>query len=95
MASFIMAMNILADAKKLHSDLAHQIDLSLDLFAENQVKKLQVYATMGRYDMVAIFDAEDQNVAFKVASQINARGVLETETWPIIPFEDFSNMIAR
>jgi len=95
MASFIMAMNILADAKKLHSDLAHQIDLSLDLFAENQVKELQVYATMGRYDMVAIFDAEDQNVAFKVASQINARGVLETETWPIIPFEDFSNMIAR
>jgi len=95
MASFIMAMNILADAKKLHSDLAHQIDLSLDLFAENQVKGLKVYATMGRYDMVAIFDAEDQNVAFKVASQINARGVLETETWPIIPFEDFSNMIAR
>lgn len=95
MTSFIMAMNILADAKKLHSDLAHQIDLSLDLFAENQVKKLKVYATMGRYDMVAIFDAEDQNVAFKVASQINARGVLETETWPIIPFEDFSNMIAR
>ena len=95
MASFIMAMNILADAKKLHSDLSHQIDLSLDLFHEGGVNNLQVFATMGRYDIVAFFDAEDQNVAFKVASQINARGILETETWPVIPFEDFSNLIAR
>lgn len=95
MASFIMAMNILADAKKLHSDLSHQIDLSLDVFAENKVSKLKVYATMGRYDIVAMFEAEDQNIAFRVASKINSLGILETETWPVIPFEEFSNLIAR
>jgi uncharacterized protein with GYD domain len=95
MASFIMAMNILADAKKLHSDLSHQIDLSLDIFTENRVGNLKVYATMGRYDIVAMFDAEDQNTAFRVASEINSRGVLETETWPVIPFEDFSNLLSR
>jgi len=95
MASFIMAMNILADAKKVHSDLAHQIDLSLDLFTANKVKNLRVFATMGRYDFVAMFDAEDQNVAFRAASQINAKGVLETETWPVIPFEEFSELLGR
>jgi len=95
MASFIMAMNILADAKKVHSDLAHQIDLSLDLFTANKVKNLKVFATMGRYDFVAMFDAEDQNVAFRAASQINAKGVLETETWPVIPFEEFSELLGR
>ena len=95
MASFIMAMNILADAKKLHTDLSHQIDLSLDLLPEGGAVNLRVFATMGRYDIVAFFDAEDQNVAFRVASQINARGILETETWPVIPFEDFSKLIAR
>jgi uncharacterized protein with GYD domain len=95
MASFIMAMNIVADARKAHADLSHQIDLSLDVFAENKAKNLKVFATMGRYDILAMFDAEDQYVAFKIASQINARGVLETETWPVIPFEDFSNMIRQ
>jgi uncharacterized protein with GYD domain len=95
MASFITAMNIIADAKKLHSDLQHQIDLSLDEFAKNNVTNLRVYATMGRYDYVAFFDAADQNVAFRVASLINSRGILETETWPVIPFEDFSNLIGR
>lgn len=95
MASFIMAMNILADARKAHTDLAHQVDLSLDVFTANKVKHLKVYATMGRYDFVAFFEAEDQNVAFRVASQINSRGVLATETWPVIPFEEFSNLIER
>ncbi|MCD6249966.1 MAG: GYD domain-containing protein [candidate division Zixibacteria bacterium] len=95
MASFIMAMNILANAKKLHSDLSHQIDLSLDLFSKEGISNPRVFATMGRYDIVALFDAEDQNLAFKVASQINALGILETETWPVIPFEDFSNLIGR
>ncbi len=95
MASFIMAMNILADAKKLHTDLSHQIDLSLDLFSEHELSNMRVYATLGRYDIVAFFDAEDQNTAFRVASQINARGILETETWPVIPFEEFSTLLAR
>jgi uncharacterized protein with GYD domain len=95
MASFIMAMNVLADAKKLHTDLAHQIDLSLDLFIKGGAENLQVFATMGRYDIVAFFDAEDHNAAFRIASLINARGVLETETWPVIPFEEFSQLIER
>lgn len=95
MASFIMAMNILADAKKLHADLSHQIDLSLDIFAENNVRNLRVFATMGRYDLVAMFDTDSQTSAFKVASQINSHGVLETETWPVIPFEDFSSLLGR
>jgi uncharacterized protein with GYD domain len=95
MASFIMAMNILAGAKKAHTDLAHQIDISLDTFPANRVKNLRVYATMGRFDFVAFFEADDQTVAFRVASQISSKGVLETETWPVIPFEEFSNLIDK
>jgi uncharacterized protein with GYD domain len=95
MAGFIMAMNILAGAKKAHHDLARQVDLSFDVFSRNKVKQLKVYATMGRYDFVAFFEARDQNVAFRVASQINLMGILETETWPVIPFEEFSNLIEK
>ena len=50
---------------------------------------------MGRYDVVVLFDAEEQTAAFRIASQINSLGVMETETWPVIPFEEFSQLIGR
>ncbi|UCD65079.1 MAG: GYD domain-containing protein [Candidatus Zixiibacteriota bacterium] len=93
MASFIMAMTINPNAKKEHPDLSHQINDSLELFTRNKVKVVNLYATLGRYDYLAIFDAPDQSVAFKVAADINLRGILETETWPVVPYEDFSQII--
>jgi len=93
MASFIMAMTINPNAKKLHLDMSHQINDSLDVFGNNQVKVINLYATLGRYDLLAVFDVSDQTVAFKVATEINTKGILETETWPVIPYEDFSQLI--
>ncbi len=93
MAVFIMAMTINPSAKKLHPDLSTQVSDSLDVFKEQGVKVQDLYATLGRYDYLAIFDATDQTVAFKLASDINSKGILETETWPVIPYEDFSRLI--
>ena len=93
MASFIMAMTINPSAKKMHPDLSHQINSSLEIFTQNKVKVISLYATLGRYDYLAIFDAADQSIAFKVAAEINLRGILETETWPVVPYEDFSQII--
>ena len=93
MASFIMAMSINPSAKKVHSDISHQINKSLEAFTNNNVKLKDLYATLGRFDCVAIFETDDQAVAFKIASEITNLGILETETWPVIPFEDFSQLI--
>ncbi len=93
MATYMMAMTINPNAKKMHPDLSHQINESLDVFARNKVKVQHIFATLGRYDCLALFDADDQTVAFKVASEINGMGIFETETWPVIPFEEFSRLI--
>ncbi len=93
MATYIMALSINPHAKKAHPDLSHQIDDSLNVFTNNYVKVFKLYATLGRFDLLAIFDAEDQATAFKVASEINTKGILDTETWPVIPYEDFSQLI--
>jgi len=93
MATFIMAMTINPNAKKLHPDLSHQVSDSLDVFKGLGVKVQNLYATLGRYDYLAIFEAADQTIAFKLASAINAKGILETETWPVIPYEDFARLI--
>ena len=93
MASFIMAMSINPNAKKEHPDLSHQINESLETFPRHNVKVKCLYATLGRYDYLAIFDAPDQGFAFKLACAINKLGVLETETWPVIPYEEFSQLV--
>ena len=93
MAVFIMAMSINPNAKKMHPDLSHQVNESLELFSKNKIKVVNLFATLGRYDYLAIFEATDQTVAFRVATEINSKGILETETWPVIPYEDFSRLI--
>ncbi len=93
MALYIMAMTINPNAKKEHEDVSHQIDESLKVFSTRKVKVHNVFATLGRYDLLAVFDANDQSVAFAIASEINNLGVLDTETWPVIPYEDFSRLM--
>jgi uncharacterized protein with GYD domain len=93
MVTFIMAMSIVPEAKKAHADLAHQLNESLELFSKHSIKVDRIYATLGRYDCLAVFQAPDQTVAFRIASEIAKRGLLDTETWPVIPFEDFSELL--
>jgi len=93
MATFIMAMSINPNAKKQHPDLSSQVSESLNAFPRSHIKVHHLYATLGRYDYLAIFDADDQSIAFRLASEIISMGILDTETWPVIPYEDFSRLI--
>jgi len=93
MALFIMAMSINPSAKKHHSDLQAQVNKSLDFFNVHGAKVKEIFATLGRYDYLALFEADDQSIAFKVASEINNQGILETETWPVVPYDDFSRLL--
>ncbi|HDL03948.1 MAG TPA: GYD domain-containing protein [candidate division Zixibacteria bacterium] len=95
MATFIMALQINAGAKKVHDDLSAQINDSLEIFSKNNVKISNLFATLGRYDYLAIFEAADQTLAFRVASEINNKGILETETWPVIPYDEFTQLFSR
>jgi uncharacterized protein with GYD domain len=90
-----MAMVINPGAKKQYDDLSHQINESLDVFAKHEVKVTSLNATLGRYDFIVMFDAPDQTLAFRVASEMNVKGVLETETWPVIPYDDFVHFMGR
>lgn len=93
MATFIMAMQINPNAKKLHDDLSNQINDSFEVFRLNNIKVDSLYATLGRYDYLAIFEAKDQTIAFKLASEINNKGILETETWPVINYDEFTQLL--
>ena len=93
MASFIMAMQINRESKKEHPDVTHQVDDSLEVFRQHKLEVKAVFATLGRYDYLVWFEAEDQREAFKVAAEINDRRTLKTETWPVIPYSDFTELV--
>ena len=93
MAQFIMAMIINSSARRSHQDLPHQIDESLDLLVNPAIKDLKLYATLGRFDYIAIFSSEDQAITFKIANAINRKGILKTESWPVVPYDEFSEII--
>ena len=92
MARYIMALTINPNAKKDHPNLSHFINDSIEMLAKNNIKVETLFATLGRFDFLALFDAEDQAVVFKAASDINNLGILDTETWPVIPFEEFTRI---
>ncbi|MBU0983945.1 MAG: GYD domain-containing protein [candidate division Zixibacteria bacterium] len=94
MATFIMAMTINPNAKKAHDDLSTRINEALEAFQKNDSKLTSLYATMGRYDCLAVFEAVDQTKAFRIASEITRSGILETETWPVISFDEFTELLS-
>lgn len=93
MASFMMAMTINQQARKEHPDVTHQVEESLAVFSEHDITVEKLFATLGRYDYLVLFEAADQTEAFKVAAEINGRGTVDTETWPLMPYEDFSKIV--
>lgn len=93
MAVFIMAMTINPGAKKDRSDLSARVNTSFEVFKRHGVKVKEIFATLGRFDYLATFEAPDQSAAFTVASEINALGILDTETWPVIPYDEFARLL--
>ncbi len=93
MASYIMALTINPNAKKKHPNLSHHVNESIEILAKHKIHVDKLYATLGRYDFLVMFDVIDQAIVFSAASEINHLGVLDTETWPVIPFEEFSQII--
>ena len=93
MASFIMAMKICPGAKKQHPDLARYVNESLEAFSDAGIKIEHLWATLGRFDYLAKFETPDQETVFAIATKINAKAVLETETWPVIPLDEASKLM--
>jgi len=93
MAAYIMALTINPNAKKAHPNLSHHINDSIEVLAKHEIHVDKLLATLGRYDFLAMFDAPEQSMVFKAAANINRLGILDTETWPVIPFEEFSAIL--
>ncbi len=62
---------------------------------ESMGGKIQIYSTMGEYDLVAIADAPNDDVAMQAALQLESAGNARTITMKAWTLEEAAKIIAK
>jgi uncharacterized protein with GYD domain len=53
------------------------------------IRWLSHYALLGPYDFIDVYEAPDQEAAFKVSLLSRELGAVSAESWPAIPYEKY------
>ena len=61
----------------------------------NGGKVLNIYSTLGRYDLVAVVEAPDDATMMKASALIAAKGYITAETLPAVPLAEFADAVKR
>ena len=77
--------------KKLTKEAIAEASNAIKKASEEGVKFLNIYYTLGRYDIVAIFDAPDEKIAMRMLMRLG--DIEDTETLVAIPREEARNLI--
>ncbi len=59
------------------------------------MKFIGAYATLGPYDMIFISQAPDEKVAAGMAMAFMTKWGGQTETWTLIPMEEFAQLAGK
>jgi len=77
--------------KKLTKEVIAEASNAIEKASEEGVKFLNIYYTLGRYDVVAIFDAPDEKTAMRGLMRLG--DIEDTETLVAIPREEATKLI--
>ena len=77
--------------KKLTKEVIAEASNAIEKASEEGVKFLNIYYTLGRYDIVAIFDAPDEKIAMRMLMRLG--DIEDTETLVAIPREEARKLI--
>lgn len=95
MQVYIMLMKATNEAVKDSQGFLKAIEETLKTLPERGIKLLGFYATMGRYDYIAIGEAADDETGLRFLYQLNADGWVRTETLKALPFEELSKILSK
>lgn len=89
MPIFIRLVNLTEQGAKNIKELPKMIEETQKIMNKHNTKVLDLYTTLGHYDLVAIIDAPDATAAAKVSAQIAAQGNFRAETLAAVTVEEF------
>ena len=82
------AISSMDDPRKAYED-------GKKMAAQMGIKFIGAYATLGPYDMILISKAPDEKVAMGMAMAFMTEWGGQTETWTLIPMEEFTQLAGK
>ncbi len=95
MALFIRLTRLTPQAVKNVRNLQKIRDEAKTIMEKNGGKMLSLYATLGPYDFVAVFEAADVKAAARISALLAETGNFEAQTLPAIPIEEFIESLRK
>ena len=76
-------------------DSPARLDTAQDLYRSLGAEIKSFYLTMGRYDVVVISEAPDDETTTKLAMTIGSSGAIRTETFRIFTEDEYRKLISE
>ncbi len=89
MPTFIRLINLTEQGAKNTNELPKLIELAQSVMKKHQTTVVNLYTTLGNYDLVAIIEAPNAMAAAKVSAEIASQGNFRAETLPAVTIEEF------
>ena len=89
MPRFIRLASLTDKAAANVANLSEMLGAAKQAMAKHGVTLVDVYVTLGRYDIIAIIEAPDAEAAAAASALIAAQGNFRAETLPATPVSDF------
>ena len=89
MPFFVRLANFTEQGSRQTRELAKLLAQAKQVIEANGARLVQAYATLGRYDLVTVIEAPDENAMAKISALIASQGNFKAESLPAIPIQDF------
>jgi len=89
MPTFIRLVNLTEQGARDIKNLSKMIELAQNAMKKHDTKVLNLYTTLGNYDLVAIIEAPNSMAAAKVSAEIASQGNFRAETLPAVTIDEF------
>ncbi len=93
MGTYIMLANWAESGIKAVKDSPKRLDRAKKLIKAEGGAMKAFYMTMGEYDMVAIYEAPDDEAAARFTLQLGMTGTLKTKTMKAFPEADYRKLL--
>ena len=94
MAKYISLVKYTAKGVENVKESPRRLDAFKQICESMGAKVEGFYLTMGRYDLVVVVDAPDQETVAKIILATASRGAVSTETLPAFAEEEFRKIIS-
>lgn len=94
MPKFIRLAKLTDKAAANVANLKELVGEAKQAMAKHGVTLVDIYVTLGQYDIVAIIEAPDAEAATAASAQIAAQGNFRADTLPAMPLADFVERVS-